>query len=183
MYHQLLKKHKEDFERVLDFLKGEVSQIRSGRATPALVEDVKVDAYGSKMRIKELANISIPDPKTILIQVWDKGIINSVEKAIQESHLGLNPVVDGQNIRLVVPPLIEERKKELLRLLHDKVEQARIKIRKIREEIWREVQDMEENGEIREDDKFKAKEDLQEMVDEFNEKIEEIKERKESELE
>jgi len=147
-----------------------------------LVEDIKVDAYGSKMRIRELANISVSDAKTILIQVWDKGIVNAVGKAIQESHLGLNPVVDGQNIRLVIPPLVEERRKELLKLLCDKAEQARIKIRRIREEIWRKIQDMEEEGEIREDDKFKAKDDLQEIVDEFNEKIEEIKERKEKEL-
>lgn len=182
MYKQLIDNLKKEINGVLEFLKNDLAQVRSGRANPALVENVKIDAYGAKMNLKEVASILAPDPKTLLIQVWDKGLINSVVKGIEESHLGLTPNVESQNIKLVIPPLVEERKKELTKLLHDKLEQARIRIRLGRDEVWHKVQNLEKEKKISEDDKFRAKNDLQKVVDEYNKKVKEMGESKEKEL-
>ena len=182
MYKPLVDNLKKELNGVLEFLKNDLGQIRSGRANPALVENVKIDAYGSRMNLKEVASIMVPDAKTLLIQVWDKGLINSVVKGIEESRLGLTPNIEGQNIKLVVPPLVEERKKELTKLLHDKLEQARIRIRRGRDEVWHKVQNFEKEKKISEDDKFQAKDDLQKVVDDYNGKVKEMGERKEREL-
>ncbi|OHB16974.1 MAG: ribosome recycling factor [Parcubacteria group bacterium RIFCSPLOWO2_01_FULL_40_65] len=182
MHKQLIDNLKKEFNGILEFLKNDLAQIRTGRANPALVENVKVDAYGNKMNLKEVASILAPDAKTLLIQIWDKGLINSVVKGIEESRLGLTPNVEGQNIKLVMPPLIEERKKELTKLLHDKLEQSRIRIRRGRDEVWHKVQNLEKEKKISEDDKFRAKNDLQKVVDEYNGKVKEMGEGKEREL-
>ncbi len=177
-----LNQKKPGFDGTLSFYKNDIATIRTGRATPALVEDVIVDYYGQKMRVKELATITAPEPRSLLIQPWDKGAVEAISGAIRKSEIGLSPVVDGQSIRLNIPSLTEERRKEFVKLLKQKTEEARIKIRKIREEIWDKIQKMEKEGEIREDDKFKGKEDLQKMVDEYNGKMEELEKKKEVEL-
>lgn len=182
MDKQLIDNLKRELNGALDFLRNDLAQIRSGRANPTLVENVKVDAYGSKMNLKEVASIMVPDAKTLLIQVWDKGLINSVVKGIEESRLGLTPNVEGQNIKLIMPPLIEERKKELIKLLHDKLEQIRIRIRRGRDEVWHKVQNLEKEKKISEDDKFRTKNDLQKVVDEYNKKVKEMGDNKEKEL-
>ncbi|MEK7203769.1 MAG: ribosome recycling factor [Patescibacteria group bacterium] len=173
---------KKELNGVLEFLKNDIAQIRSGRASPTLVENVKVDVYGTKMNLKEVATIMVPDPKTLLIQVWDKSLVNAIVKGIEESRLGLVPNVEGQNIKLIMPPLVEERRKELIKLLHDKLEQVRIRIRRGRDEVWHKVQNLEKEKKISEDDKFRAKDELQRVVDEYNKKVKEIGERKEREL-
>lgn len=178
----LINQKKPSFDTVLDFYKTDIASIRTGRATPALVEDVLVDAYGQRMHIKELATITAPEPRSVLIQPWDKTVVEAISGAIRKSEIGLNPVVDGQVIRLNIPPLTEERRNEFIKLLKQKTEGARIKIRRMREEVWDKVQTMEKNHEIREDDKFKAKEDLQKLIDEYNKKIEELEKKKEQEL-
>lgn len=178
----LIEGLKKDLNGVLEFLKNDLNQIRSGRANPSLVENIKVDIYGTRMNLKEVASIMVPDPKTLFIQVWDKGAVNAVVKGIEESRLGLVPNVEGQNIKLFMPPLVEERKKELTKLLHDKLEQARIKIRRGRDEIWHKVQSMEKEKKISEDEKFRAKDELQKAVDEYNKKVKELGEGKEREL-
>ncbi len=177
-----LNQKKPNFEGAFNFYKSDIATIRTGRATPALVEDVLVDYYGQKMRVKELATITAPEPRSLLIQPWDKGAVEPISGAIRKSEIGLSPVVDGQSIRLNIPSLTEERRKEFIKLLKQKTEEARVKVRKIREEIWDKIQDMEKNGEIREDDKFKGKDDLQKMVDEYNKKFEELEKKKETEL-
>lgn len=182
MYKQLIDALKKELNGVLEFLKNDLNQIRSGRASPALVENVKVDAYGTKMNLKEVASIMVPDPKTLLIQIWDKGLINSVAKAIEESHLGLTPNVEGHNIKLVLPPLVEERRRELLKFLHEKLENSRIRIRRERDKVWDKVQDLAREKKISEDDKFRAKDELQKVVDEYNKKVKEMGEGKEREL-
>ena len=182
MYKQVMENLKKDFERSLDFLRTDLTQVRGSRATPALVENVKIDAYGSKMNLKEVASIMTPDAKTIVIQVWDKGLVNAVVNGIEDSKIGLNPNIEGQSIKLVMPPLVDERKKELTRLLHEKLEQARIKIRRGRDEAWHKVQNLEKERKISEDDKFRAKDDLQKLVDDYNKKVKEMGERKEREL-
>ncbi len=178
----LFNQKKANFDGVLDFYKNDISTIRTGRATPALVEEILVDYYGQKMHIKELASMTVPEPRTLVIQPWDKAAVEPIIGAIRKSDIGLSPIADGQIIRLNIPPLTEERRKEFVKLLKQKSEESRVKLRKVREEIWSKVQEMEKGGEIREDDKFKAKEDLQKMIDDYNKKIEDLESKKEVEL-
>ena len=182
MYKILIDNLKKELDKAIEFLKGDLMQIRGSRATPVLVENIKIDAYGTKMNLKEVATIMVPDPKTLLIQVWDKSAVNSVIKGIEESRLGLVPNVEGQNIKLVVPPLVEERRKELIKLLHEKLEHSRIRIRRERDKVWDKVQDLTKEKKISEDDKFRAKDNLQKLVDEYNKKVKEMGEGKEGEL-
>ena len=179
---EIFNQKKPLFDGILDFYKNDIASIRTGRATPSLVEEIVVDCYGQKMHIKELASLSVPEPRTLAIQPWDKSVVDLIAKAIRESGVGLNPVVDGQIIRLNIPSLTEERRKEFIKLLKQKSEEAKVKIRKIREEIWDKIQRLEKDGEIREDDKFKGKEDLQKIVDDYNKKIEDLEKKKEAEL-
>lgn len=178
----LLTSKKTSFDAVLEFYKTDIASIRTGRATPALVEDITVEAYGQRMTVKELATITAPEPRSLLIQPWDKGVVQAIESVIRKSDIGLSPVVDGQNIRLNIPALTEERRKEFIKFLKQKTEDTRVKIRRIREEIWHKVQVMEHAHEISEDEKFKAKEELQKIVDDYNKKIEELENKKEQEL-
>lgn len=179
---EVLKKHTGEFENTLAYYQNDIGSIRTGRATPALVEDIKVNAYGQEMKIKELASITVPEPRTIAIQPWDRGVIEALNGAIMKSDIGITPAVDGQVIRLTIPQLTEERRKELTKVLNKKTEEARIKVRRIREDAWNEIQKLEKDGAIRENDKFKGKEDLQKIVDDFNKKIEELEKKKEAEL-
>src|SRR3990172_2960232 len=172
---------KEKLNKVIDHLKSEIVSLRTGRASPALVEDLQVDYYGVKTPLKAVASISTPDPKQIVIQPWDKAALQPIEKAIQQSQLGLNPVVDGAQVRLMLPQLTEERRKDLIKILKQKMEEARISVRKTREEALREVDILEKKKEISEDEKFRKKQDVQKMVDETNKKIEEIGAHKEKE--
>ena len=166
----------------MGFYKTDIATIRTSRATPAMVEDIKVEFYGQSMRVKELASITAPEPRALVIQPWDKGALKAIEEAIRKSEIGLSPVVDGTVIRLNIPPLTEERRKEFIKLLKQKTEEARVKIRRAREEIWDRVQKMERSGEIPEDDKFWAKDQLQKIVDEYNGKAGELEKKKEQEL-
>ena len=164
------------------FYKNDIATVRTSRATPAMVEDIKVDYYGQNLRVRELASITAPEPRTLIIQPWDKGATEAISGAIRKSEIGLNPVVDGQVIRINVPSLTEERRREFIKLLKQKTEEARVKIRRAREEIWDKIQKMERGGEIREDDKFRGKDELQKTVDEYNGKMGELERKKEQEL-
>ena len=177
-----LNQRKSEFESILDHYRSDISSIRTGRATPALVEDVPVEAYGQRMTIKELASITTPEPRMIVIQPWDRGVLEAIGTAIQKSSVGLAPIVDGDIIRLSIPSLTEERRKEFIKLLKQKTEEARIKVRRLREDIHSKLQHMEKSGDISEDDKFRGKEDLQKVVDEYNRKLEELEKKKEGEL-
>lgn len=181
MYKELIDNLKPELEKTLGFLKGEFLKIKTSRATPAMVEDIMVDCYDQKMPIKQLANINTPQPRLITIQPWDKEILPGLEKAIRENS-SLSPVVDGDLIRINIPPLSEEQRKEYVKIINDKTEETRISIRLHREKVWKEVQEMERKGELPEDDKFKAKDDLQELVDDYNKKIEDLRKNKESDI-
>ena len=178
----LMENLKKELNGALEFLKNDLNQIRGGRASPVLVENLKVDAYGGRLNLKEVATIMVPDARTLIIQVWDKNGVSAVAKAIEESRLGLNPNIDGQNIKLALPPLVDERRKEMIKLLHEKLEQVRIRIRRERDKVWDKVQDLAKEKKISEDDKFRAKDELQKAVDEFNKKVKEMGEGKEREL-
>lgn len=181
-YQDLIKQRKKDFDAAFEFAKSEAAAIRTGRASSALVEDVVVDYMGSKLHIKELASITAPEARVLMIQPWDKQAIPLIEKAIRDSNLGLNPSSDSNAVRLTIPPLTEERRKEYTKLLHQKIEEARIRVRQIREDILKKVQAEVRAKTAREDDDRKAKEELQKIIDELNKKFEELTKKKEQEL-
>jgi ribosome recycling factor len=182
-YKEIINKIKPELDKVINFLEKELAKIRTGRATPALVEDIVVECFNQKFPLKQLAAISVPEPKQILIQPWDGSYIEGITKALEKTGIGANPVVDKEVIRINLPPLSEEYRKDLLHLISQKQEMARQTIRRWREEAWDEIQEKFREGKIREDDKFRAKDELQDLVDEYNEKIEEIAEKKKKEIE
>lgn len=182
MYKEIIESKKSELEKSLEHFKEELNQVRTGRASAALVEGLTVDYYGQKSPLKQVASITIPEPRTIVISPWDKDNLVNIEKALRESQLNLNPNNDGQVIRLNIPPLNEERRKELVKVLNQKAEDGKISIRKHREDMWEAIQKLEKEGKIGEDDKFTGKDKLQEVVDEYNKKIEEIRAKKEEEI-
>ena len=181
-YKEIIEKIRPELEKVIRFLEGEVAKIRTGRASPALVEDIQVDCFGQKLPLKQLAAISCPEPKQILIQPWDKSYIEGIEKALSQSSIGASPIVDKEVIRINLPALTEEFRKNLLRVIAEKQEEVRKTIRRWREEAWKEIQEGFKEGKIREDDKFRAKDELQELIDEYNKKIEDLGEKKKREI-
>ncbi|MCD6149242.1 ribosome recycling factor [bacterium] len=182
MHQEIIKNKEGEFEKAVEYFKTETGKLRTGRASAALVENLPVDYYGNKTPLKQVASINIPEPRLIVIQPWDTDSLANIEAAIKMSDLNLNPNNDGKVIRINIPPLNEERRAELVKVLNQKAEEARISIRGIREEIWEEIQELEKAGKITEDDKFQGKERLQEAVDEYNKKVEDIRKRKEEEI-
>ncbi len=182
MYKEIIKKLKPNFDKTFEYLKSELAALQVGRATPSLIENLIVDCYGQQLPIKQLAAIQTPEPRLIIIRPWDKEILTQITQAIKQSSLGIMPMMDEDSIRLSIPPLSEERRRELVKIIQEKVEECRISVRRQREEVWREIQDLEKAKEIPEDDKFKAKDEIQKIVDEYNKKIEETKKRKENEI-
>lgn len=181
-YKEIIEKIRPELEKVIRFLEGEVAKIRTGRASPSLVEDIQVDCFGQKLPLKQLAAISCPEPKQILIQPWDKSYIEGIEKALSQSSILASPIVDKEVIRINLPALTEEFRKNLLRVIAEKQEEARKTIRRWREEAWKEIQEGFKEGKIREDDKFRAKDELQELIDEYNKKTEDLGEKKKREI-
>ena len=182
MYKNIIDNKKIDFEDAIEHLNVEMGKIRTGRANPALVEGLIVDYYGTKTSLKQIASINAPEARLLVIQPWDKGALIYIESALRESDMGFNPNNDGQVIRINIPALTEERRKELVKVLNQRAEDAKISIRNIREEAWKEIQEAEKEGKMSEDDKFSGKEYLQKIVDEYNKKIEEVREKKETEI-
>lgn len=182
MYQEIIKRNKSNFEKTMEKLKQEISAFRTGQASPAILENVIVDCYDTKMPLKQVAAINIKDARTIAIQPWDKAIIKNIEKAIITSTPGVSSAIDSDIIRISLPAPSEESRKEVVRALHQKLEEARISIRQVREGIWKEMQNLADLGKIREDDKFRGKDELQKMVDDYNDKIKEVGEKKEKEI-
>ena len=181
-HKEIIDKIRPELDKVIGFLDRELAKIRTGKATPSLVEDIEVECFGQKFLLKQLAAISILEPRQILIQPWDKSYLEPIEKAVQQSAIGTSPIADKDLIRLSLPPLSEEYRKNLLKILSEKMEEAKKTIRHWREEAWDKIQEEVKEGKIREDDKFRAKDSLQDLIDEYNQKTEEIGERKKKEL-
>ncbi len=181
-YKEIINKIKPEMEKVLGFLEGEMNKIQAGRASASLVEDIMVDCYGQKLPIKQLSAISCPGPRDIVIQPWDKSSMEEIVKSLSNSGIGAAPIVSEDLIRLTLPSLTEELRKDLLRVLSEKQEEARKTIRHWREQAWKEVQTLEREKEISEDDKYHAKDELQKLIDEYNKKIEELGDRKKKEI-
>ncbi len=169
-------------QTAITHLKGELAQIRTGRAAPSLVSDLLVDAYNSKMMVKELAQITAPEPSVILISPWDKSIITNVVGGIAKSSLGLNPVVDGDLIRIVIPPLTTERREQFIKQMHQTLEKYRVQIRQVRHEFIESLREQEKSGGMSEDEKKRQSEEIQKLHDEFVELIEVTGRTKEEEL-
>lgn len=166
----------------LDHLKMELSSIRAGRANPALVENVPVEAYGSKMKLNEVGTIAAPQSSLLTVQVWDTAVVNSVVKSLQEANLGLNPSFEGNIIRLPIPPLTKERRLEYIKLVHQKMELARVEVRQIRQDTRESWQRAQGSGEFGEDEFSRRSKILQELVDKSIGTIEELGKGKEEEL-
>lgn len=156
--------------------------MRTGRANPSMVENLLVDYYGAKSPLKQVASITVPEPRLIVIAPWNKDNLVDIEKAINEAQLGFNPTNDGQALRIAIPQLNEERRQDLVKVLGKCAEVARVSIRQAREEAWDKIQDLVKSGKSGEDDKFKGKDQLQKLVDEYNGKIETTREKKEKEI-
>lgn len=182
MDKEIIEKIRPNLEKSIKHFQEELNQLRTGRASTVLVENLSVDYYGSKSPLKQIASISTPEPRTIMISPWDKNNLINIEKAIKESQLNLQPNNDGQVIRINVPQLTEERRRDLIKVLNQKAEEVKIAVRKIREEVWEEIQELEKGGKISEDDKFSGKEILQEIINEYNEKIQNLRDAKEKDM-
>jgi len=173
---------KSDFIKAVDFLKQDIAGLRTGRASSAMVEGIMVDAYGTHQPLKAVASIVVQDAKTLVLEPWDKTILAAVEKGVRDSGLGINPQNDGRIIRLSMPELTTERRTELTKVLHQKLEAARVAVRKVREEVKEMVVMEEKDGGIGEDEKFRLIDDLEKLVKEYNDQIKTIGEKKEEEI-
>jgi len=181
-YQEIIDQIKPELEKVINFFDRELAKIRTSRATPSLVEDLEVNCFGQKFPLRQLAAISLAGPRQISIQPWDKSYIEPIVAAISKSSLGSAPIVDKDFVRISLPQVTEEYRKELLRILSGKQEEAKKTIRRWREDAWDKIQGEFREGKIREDDKFRGKDKLQDLVEEYNKKIEEIVERKRKEI-
>lgn len=178
----LIQETRESMQRSLDAVRREFSGVRSGKATPALLDTVRVDAYGSKMPLNQVATVHAPEPRLIVVQPWDKTLIADVERAIQVADLGLNPSNDGNVVRVPIPPLTEERRKDLVRMLHKMAEEGRIAVRHARQEANKEIKRREHEHEVSEDEARRQMDQVQGLTDEFVGKIDELLKSKEEEV-
>ncbi len=177
-----LKPPAEKIETTIHHFKMDLSGIRAGRANPALIENIPVEAYGSHMKLLELGNIAAPQPSLLTVNVWDGGVLTNVIKAIQEANLGLNPSNEGTLIRLAIPPLTTERREEFIKILHQKIESAKVAIRQIRQDARQSWVTEKENGAIGEDELLRREKLLQDLIDKKILEIEELAKSKEEEL-
>lgn len=178
----LLDEAKASMEKSLDWLRTELHSIRAGRATPSMIENVRVDYYGSQTPLNQLASISAPQTDLLIVQPWDRSALGAVEKGIQAANMGLNPSNDGSLIRIPVPPLSEERRKDLVKTARSRGEEAKIAVRNIRREVKDRIKKVSEDESISEDMRFEGEERLQEVTNEYVETIDHLLDRKEEEI-
>ena len=182
MEKEILKVVEEKMEKAISVSSHEMAMVRTGRASPALVENIKVDSYGTLTPLNQLASISVPEPRLIVIQPWDKSIISSIEKVILKSDLELSPVVSGNIIRIPFPQLSEERRKELVKVVHKMAEECRVSVRGLRRDAREELKSLEKDGKISEDDSRRAQEEMQKITDRYIEEVDKVLSAKEKEI-
>jgi ribosome recycling factor len=182
MIDDVLLDVEDRMEKAVAALRADLLGVRTGRASPALVERIQVEAYGSVMPLNQMATIAVPEPRLLTIRPWDASTVGAISKAILKSDLGLTPNNDGRIIRLPIPPLTDERRRDLARLVSRRVEEARVAIRNIRRDGLRDLTALEKDGELPEDDFYKAKDDLQELTDQYIKQADELGEAKEAEI-
>lgn len=182
MLNKIYADVEERMKKGLEVVHRELMGIRTGKATPALLEGVKVEYYGNMTPLNQVANISVPDHKLLVIQPWDKTLIGEIVKAIQKSNLGLTPISDANIIRLPIPPLTEERRKDLVKLVKKLVEDGKVAIRNIRRDANENIKKNEKDKKISEDDSRKGQEKVQEMTDKYIKNLDEVANKKEKEV-
>jgi len=182
MISPTLKEASLQMDKNLEAISKEFASVRTGKAAPALLDTVQVDAYGSKMPLKQTATVTAPEPHLLVVQPWDTNLVNTVAKAIQSADLGLNPSVDGNIIRVSIPPLTEERRREMVKVLHRMTEEGRVAVRHARHKAKTEIERQKKDGEISEDQMRRHIDTLQELTDGHIKKLDEMMERKEKEV-
>jgi len=173
---------KEEMEKTIAALNKSFSRVRTGRASISLLDGIKVDYYGVPTPINQVANISVPESRLILIVPWDASVINAIEKAIQKSDLGVTPTTDGKTIRLAIPQLTEERRKEIVKTVKKMAEETKVKLRNIRRDANEELKTLKKNNNISEDELFKSQEEVQKITDQYIEKVDKVLAVKEKEI-
>lgn len=182
MIDEILSECRQKMDKTIDALKKEFARIRTGRASTALLDGIKVDCYETQMPLEQVASLSVPESRLISIKPWDQSIISEIEKAILKSELGLTPMNDGKMIRIPIPPLTEQRRKELVKVAKKMAEEGKISIRNHRRDSNELLKELKNEKEISEDDFFRSQEEVQKVTDEFIKKIDEITGEKEKEI-
>src|SRR5919197_4241572 len=182
MLDDILKTAEHKMTRAVEILSNDLGSIRTGRASPTLLDRIQVDYYGSQTPLNGVANISAPDPRMVLVQPWDRSMLGPIEKAIQKSDLGINPTNDGSVIRLVLPQLTQERRKELVKQVHQRAEEARVAVRNCRRDALEHLRKAEKEGGISQEDERRAQDRLQKLTDTFVKRVEDVARHKETEV-
>ncbi len=178
----VLSEAKEKMTKTIEATKREMSSIRTGRANPALVENLKVDYYGSPTPLSQIASISVPESRVLAIQPWDRQAVGDIQKAIQKSDLGINPSSDGTTIRLVIPPLTQDRRQELVKVVKKRVEEGRVALRNIRRDLIDELRGAQKRKELSEDEEKRMADQVQKITDTYISQVEHIGQEKETEV-
>src|SRR3954453_6589711 len=182
MLDDILKTAEHKMTRAVEVMSTDLQSVRTGRASPALLDRIQVDYYGSPTPLNGVANISVPDPHMVLVAPWDRSMLGPIEKAIQKSDLGINPTNDGQVIRLVFPNFTQDRRKELVKQVHTRAEEARVAVRNCRRDALDHLRKAEKDGGISQEDERRAQERLQKLTDGFIKRVEEVSKSKETEV-
>lgn len=182
-YQDILEKIKPDLEKIQEYFRDRLIELKGGRLNPGLVENIKVECFGQQLLLKQLGVITTPSPGELLIQLWDRSYLDSVVRAIKRENLALGVKIEGNCIYLSAPPLTEEMKQNLIRILNQKKEEVFQRIRRIRDKAWKEIQEGFQKGEIREDDKYRGKDKLEELIKQSREEIAKMAENKKREIE
>jgi ribosome recycling factor len=178
----ILKSAEERMEKAVQVYKRDLLTVRAGRATPAMLDKVFVEYYGTQMPVNQVATVSTPEPRQLVITPWDKGMLSEIEKAIQKSDLGLNPMNDGTVIRLIIPPLTEQRRQELVKVVRKMAEEARVAVRNVRRDANDDLKKLEKSGDISEDEVRRATDKIQALTDKFVGEVDKLTSAKEQEL-
>ena len=179
---QSINEARAHMEKAVEAMRREFSSVRTGKASPALLDTVRVDAYGSKMPLNQVASVAAPEPRMLIVQPWDKSLMAAIEKAIQAAELGLNPANDGNVIRVPIPALTEERRKDMVKMLHKLAEEGKVAIRHARQEANKELKKKQGAHEISEDDAHRQMDEVQKMTDNFIHKVDDLLKAKEAEV-
>lgn len=180
--NDLVNSRKKDMEKALDHLRTELSRLRVGRATTSMIDGVKINVYGSLMGIKEVAALAVPDAKTITIQPWDRGTINEIEKGILAANIGLTPINDGKMVRINLPPLTEDRRKDFVKHIKKCGEETKVSIRNIRREALDKLKSTKDEGHVSEDASKRLQDEVQKLTDQFIEETDKIVDTKSKEV-
>ncbi len=182
MYQSIINSTRPKMQEVIEKFQETLKNLRTGRASGGLVESIKVNYYGTPTLLKQLASINIPQANSIIITPWDLNSLGDIELAIRNSDIGMSPVNDGKTIRLTLPSMTEERRNELIKSLRKTEEEAKIVLRQLRQDAWEEIKNLEKEGKVTEDDRYRSEEELNKIINEFNKNIESLTEQKEKEL-